>query len=102
MDTDPYVQLDTDSTFRLDHVLNFLTSLGLWVVIIVGISAAALTSWRLHSPKTYEERFASPARILRWRLWAYVSWHRLSKRCGLSVSEQVTRRNQEGQQVTST
>ncbi|ETW21556.1 cell division protein FtsK [Mycobacterium gastri] len=102
MNPDPNGPLDPDTPFRLDHVLNFFTSLGLWVAIVVGVSAAALISWRLHSPETYEERFATPARLLRWRLWAYVSWHRLCKRCGLSASEQITRRNKEGQQVTST
>ncbi|MCQ4360305.1 FtsK/SpoIIIE domain-containing protein [Mycobacterium gordonae] len=102
MNPDPYAPLDPDTPFRLDHVLNFFTSLGLWVAIVVGVTAAALISWRLHSPETYEERFATPARLLRWRLWAYVSWHRLCKRCGLSASEQITRRNKEGQQVTST
>lgn len=102
MNPDPYAPLDPDTPFRLDHVLNFFTSLGLWVAIVVGVSAAALISWRLHSPETYEERFATPARLLRWRLWAYFSWHRLCKRCGLSASEQITRRNKEGQQVTST
>ncbi|OBK58812.1 cell division protein FtsK [Mycobacterium gordonae] len=102
MNPDPYAPLDPDTPLRLDHVLNFFTSLGLWVAIVVGVSAAALISWRLHSPETYEERFATPARLLRWRLWAYVSWHRLCKRCGLSASEQITRRNKEGQQVTST
>lgn len=102
MNPDPYAPLDPDTPFRLDHVLNFFTSLGLWVAIVVGVSAATLISWRLHSPETYEERFATPARLLRWRLWAYVSWHRLCKRCGLSASEQITRRNKEGQQVTST
>lgn len=102
MNSDPYAQLDPDTPLRLDHVLNFLTGLGLWVLIIVGVTGVALISWRLHSPETYEERFATPARLLRWRLWAYVSWHRLCKRCGLSASEQVTRRNKEGQQVTTT
>ncbi|MBX9639308.1 MAG: cell division protein FtsK [Mycobacteriaceae bacterium] len=102
MNPDPYAPLDPDTPFRLDHVLNFFTSLGFWVAIVVGVTAAALISWRLHSPETYEERFATPARLLRWRLWAYVSWHRLCKRCGLSASEQITRRNKEGQQVTST
>jgi S-DNA-T family DNA segregation ATPase FtsK/SpoIIIE len=102
MNPDPYAPLDPDTPFRLDHVLNFFTSLGVWVAIVVGVSAAALISWRLHSPETYEERFATPARLLRWRLWAYASWHRLCKRCGLSASEQITRRNKEGHQVTST
>ncbi|MFV1503279.1 cell division protein FtsK [Mycobacterium kansasii] len=102
MNPDPYASLDPDTPFRLDHVLNFLTTLGLWVVIFVGVSAAVLISWRLRSPETYEEGFATPARLLRWRLWAYASWHRLCKRCGLSASEQVTRRDKEGRQVTST
>lgn len=102
MNPDPYAQLDPDSPFRLDHVLYFLTTLGLWTVIIVGVTGVALISWRLHSPETYEERFATPARLLRWRLWAYASWHRLCKRCGLSGSEQVTRHNKESQQITST
>lgn len=102
MNPDPYAQLDPDTPLRLDHVLNFITSLGLWMVIIVGVTGVALIAWRLHSPATYKERFATPARLLRWRLWAYASWHRLCKRCGLSASEQVTRRDKEGRQVTST
>ncbi|WP_179473674.1 FtsK/SpoIIIE domain-containing protein [Mycolicibacterium vinylchloridicum] len=102
MNPDPYTSLDPDTPFRLDHVLNFLTTLGLWVAILVGGSAAALISWRLHSPETYEERFATPVRLLRWRLWAYVSWHRLCKRCGLSASEQIARRDNQGRQVAST
>ncbi|WP_156297980.1 FtsK/SpoIIIE domain-containing protein [Mycobacterium paragordonae] len=102
MNPDPYAQLDPDTPFRLEHVLNFLTTLGLWVAIIVGLAGVVLVSWRLHSPETYEERFATPARLLSWRLWAYASWHRLCKRCGLSASEQVTRHNKDGRQVTST
>lgn len=102
MNTEPYAQLDPDTPFRLDHVLKFLTSLGLWVAIIAGLSGVALITWRLHSPEMFEERFATPARLLSWRLRAYVSWHRLCKRCGLSASEQVTRRDKEGRQVTST
>lgn len=102
MNPDPYAQLDPDTPFRLDHIVNLLTTLGLWAVIIVGVSAAVLISWRLHSPETFEERCATPARLLSWRLWAHLSWHRLCKRCGLSASEQITRRNKEGRQVTST
>ncbi|MBP2456177.1 FtsK/SpoIIIE domain-containing protein [Mycolicibacterium lutetiense] len=102
MNPDPYAPLDPDTPFRLDHVLNFLTSLGLSVAIALGVTGVTLISWRLHSPETYEERFATPARLLRWRLWAHFSWHKLCKRCGLSASEQVTRRNKEGQQATST
>ncbi|CDP88405.1 MULTISPECIES: FtsK/SpoIIIE domain-containing protein [Mycolicibacterium] len=102
MNPDPYAQLDPDTPFRLDHVVSFLTILGLWAVIIVGVSAAILIYWRLHSPETFEERFATPARLLSWRLRAYITWHSLCRRCGLSASEQVTRRDKEGRQVTST
>lgn len=102
MNPDPYAQLDPDIPFRLDHVVNFLTTLGLWAVIIVGVSAAVLIYWRLHSPETFEERFATPATLLSWQLRPYVSWRRLCRRCGLSASEQVTRRDKEGRQVTST
>jgi DNA segregation ATPase FtsK/SpoIIIE, S-DNA-T family len=101
MNPDPYAPLDPDTLFRFDHVLNFLTTFALCVAIIVGVIGVALFSWRLHSPQTYEERFATPARLLRWRLWAHLSWPKLCQRCGLSASEQATRRNKEGQQVTS-
>ncbi|MHA7653046.1 FtsK/SpoIIIE domain-containing protein [Mycobacterium sp. ML4] len=69
------------------------------MTVVIG---AALVYWRLQSPETYEERFATPARLLRWRLWAQLSWQKLCKRCGLSAAEQLTRRDSEGRQVTST
>lgn len=102
MNPDPYAPLDPDTPFRLDHVLNFLTTVGLWVAAIAVVIGGALIYWRLQAPETYEERFATPARLLRWRIWAHVSWERLCKRCGLSTSEQVTRRDKEGRQVMST
>jgi len=102
MNPDSYASLDPDTPFWLDHVLNFLTTLGLWVAIIVGLTGVVLASWRLHSPETYEERFATPARLLRWRLWAHLSWHKLCRYSGLSASEQVTRRDKGRRQVTST
>ena len=101
MNPDPFAPVDVDSPFRLDHVLDFLTSLALWMAIIVGVTGTALIYWRLHSPETYEERFATPARLLRWRFWAHISWQKLCKRCGLSASEQFTRRDKEGRQVVS-
>ncbi|WP_100470540.1 FtsK/SpoIIIE domain-containing protein [Mycobacteroides abscessus] len=102
MNPDPFAPVDLDTPFRLDHVLDFLTNVALSVAVIVGVTSAALIYWRLHSPETYEERFATPARLLRWRFWAHVSWQKLCKRCGLSASEQVARHNNEGRQVTST
>ncbi len=102
MNPDPFAPVDINSPFRFDHVLDFLTNLALWMAVIVGVTGAALIYWRLRSPETYEERFATPARLLRWRFWAHISWQKLCKRCGLSASEQVTRHDNEGRQVSST
>jgi S-DNA-T family DNA segregation ATPase FtsK/SpoIIIE len=73
----------------------------MWVTIIVGLTGVALVSWRLHSPETCERRFATPARLLCWRLWAYAFWPNLCRRCGLSTLKQFTRRDKDGKQVTS-
>lgn len=102
MNPDPDAPFDPDTPLRLDHVPHFLTSLTLSIAVIGGVTAAALFCWRLRSPETYEDRFATPARLLRWRLWAHVSWKRLCKRCGLSASEQVTRLDKDGRQVART
>lgn len=102
MNPDPYETIDPDTPLRLDHVLHFLTSLTLSIAVIGGVTGAALFCWRLQSPETYEDRFAMPARLVRWRLWAHVSWKRLCKRCGLSASEQVTRLDKEGRRVART
>ena len=102
MNPDPYTPMGSDTPLQFDQLLHLLTGFALCMVIVVVITGAALTYWRLHSPDTYKERFATPARLLRWRLWAHISWQRLCKRCGLSASEQVTRRDKEGRQVAST
>jgi S-DNA-T family DNA segregation ATPase FtsK/SpoIIIE len=102
MNPDPFAPVDPDPPLRFDHLLHLLTSFALCMAVVVVITGAALTYWRLHSPRTYEERFAAPARLLRWRLWAHVSWQRLCKRCGLSASEHATRRDHDGRQVSST
>jgi S-DNA-T family DNA segregation ATPase FtsK/SpoIIIE len=101
MNPDPYTPIDPDTPLRSDHLLHSLTSFALCMAVVVIIAWVGVTYWRLHSPDTYEERFATPARLLRWRLWAHISWQRLCKRCGLSASEQVTRRDKEGRQVAS-
>ena len=72
MNPDPFAPVDVDTPFRFDHLLHFLTNLGLCVAVIVGVTGAALIYWRLRSPGTYEEQFANPARLLRWRLWAHL------------------------------
>jgi S-DNA-T family DNA segregation ATPase FtsK/SpoIIIE len=86
MNPDPFTPVDSDTPLRFDHLLHLLTSLALCAAAVVGVTGAALIYWRLRSPETYEERLATPARLLRWRLWAHISWQRLCKRCGLSAS----------------
>ncbi len=76
MNPDPVAPVDLDSPFRFDHVLDFLTNVALCVAVVVGVTGAALIYWRLRSPEIYEERVATPARLLRWRLWAHISWQR--------------------------
>lgn len=102
MNPDPFAPIDPDTPLRFDHLLHLLTNFALCVAAVVVITSAVLIYWRLRSPETYEERFASPVRLLRWRLWAHISWQKLCKRCGLSASEQVTRRDNEGRPATST
>ncbi|WP_024441064.1 cell division protein FtsK [Mycobacterium sp. UM_WGJ] len=101
MNPDPLAPVDPDTPLRLDHLLHLVTNLVMWVAVIVVIAGSALIYWRLSSAESYEEQFAGPARLIRWRLWAHMSWQRLCKRCGLSASEQVTRRDREGRHVTS-
>lgn len=102
MNPDPFAPIDPDTPLRFDHLLHLLTNFALCVAAVVVTTSAVLIYWRLRSSETYEERFASPVRLLRWRLWAHISWQKLCKRCGLSASEQVTRRDNEGRQVMST
>lgn len=99
---DPYELTDPDTPLRFDHLFDFLLTGIAWVAVAAGIIAAVLIAWRLQSPATYELHFAVPVRRMRWRLWAYISWERLSRRCGLSASEQVTRKDREGRPVTQT
>ena len=102
MNPDQFALIDPDTPLRFDRLLHVFTSVALSLAIVGVIAGVALTYWRLHSPETYEEQFAVPARAVRWRLWAHISWGRLCKRCGLSASEQITRRDREGRQVAST
>ena len=102
MNPDPYAPVDPETPLRFDHLLQLLTTVAIWCAVFVVISAATLSYWRLHSPETFERDFAAPARRMRWRLWAILTWERLAKRCGLSASEHVTRKDNEGRPVTKT
>ncbi len=98
----PYGPVDPDTPFRVDHLLHFLVGFAFWVALLAGTVAAVLIAWRIQSPEGYELHCAGPARRLRWRLWAWAYWERLSKRCGLASAEQVARRDREGRPVTHT
>ncbi|WP_041317119.1 hypothetical protein [Mycolicibacter sinensis] len=102
MNPDPYAPVGYDIPLLFDHFLHLLISFVLWVVVAIIIAGVSLIFWRLGSPETYEVYLAGPARLLHWRLWAHISWRRLCKRCGLSASEQITRRDHDGRQVAST
>jgi S-DNA-T family DNA segregation ATPase FtsK/SpoIIIE len=105
---DPYPVVPTDpystpySGIDVDHLTDLLTLGALWLVAAVGIVSLGLVVWRLRSPATYERYVAAPARRARWILWAVISWPRVAKACGLSISERVTRKDAEGKPTTRT
>lgn len=103
---DPYPTEPDNPYPNAGFDLNYLEHLVLvgaaWVLALVIVTAAALLTWRYRDPLSYERYFAAPVRRARWLVWAYTSWSRLAKRCGLSYSEQVTRRDREGKQTTTT
>ena len=72
-----------------------------WLLVLVSAVLGTLVMWSGKDPATYERYFAAPFRRGRWWLWAHGSWSRLAKRCGLSDSEQVTRRDSEGKHTTA-
>lgn len=94
-----YQPTGTDLIDALKHMLivGGLCSQAVAVVVILGI-----ISWRMLSPSAYEQYLATSTRRARWYLWALVGWSRVSKACGLSVAERVTRTNSEGKTNTST
>ena len=102
MNPDRFVPVSYDLTQLFSDFALSVISFFLWVLVATMFIAGGLIFWRLFSPETYENYFGKAARPLWWRLWAHISWRRLCKRCGLSASEQVTRRDRDGRQVSST
>lgn len=91
-----------DLGVSLQHLKHLLVVGAVWLLVLVTIMVAALLIWQHKDPMSYERYFAAPVRRARWRLWAYSSWSRLAKRCGLSFSEQVHRKDKDGKQTTTT
>lgn len=102
MNPDPFAPASYDILDLFGHFTLALISFLLWALVGIAVIAGGLICWQLFSPETYENYFGKAARPLRWRLWAHISWRRLCKRCGLSASEQVTRRDRDGRQVSAT
>jgi S-DNA-T family DNA segregation ATPase FtsK/SpoIIIE len=98
----PYGPVDPDTPFRIDHILHFLIGFAVWIAFAAGVIVAVLIAWQVQSPGSYELYWAGPARRLRWRLWPWFCWERLTKRCGLASADRVTRRDREGRPVTHT
>jgi DNA segregation ATPase FtsK/SpoIIIE, S-DNA-T family len=91
-----------DAGVSLHHLEHLLIVGAAWLLVLVSVTVATLVIWRHKDPLSYERYFAAPVRRARWWLWAYSSWSRLAKRCGLSFSERVTRQDNEGKQTMTT
>jgi DNA segregation ATPase FtsK/SpoIIIE, S-DNA-T family len=90
------------SGLDLVHLGHFLVLGATWLLVLISAAPGTLVVWSGKDPASYERYFAAPLRRARWRLWAYRSWPRLAKRCRLSFSEQVTRKDKDGKQTTTT
>ena len=99
---DPYSIPEPNSGVDFFDLGNFLALGLMWVVGTVAVVATALLIWRLRSPGTYEHRFGAHVRRARWRLWGMTSWSRVTRACGLSSSERVTRNDMQGKETTRT
>lgn len=99
---DPYSGRGVDLIDLTNHLTHLVIAGVVWSIVIVCLAALAAVAWRLSSPDTYEQHFAGPARRMRWRLWALFGWSRVAKACGLSASEQVTRKTADGKTTTAT
>ncbi|ORW24084.1 FtsK/SpoIIIE domain-containing protein [Mycobacterium palustre] len=91
-----------DAGFSFEHLEHLALVGAAWLLVLVAVMVAALLTWRHNDPQGYERYFAGPLRRARWRWWVRGSWSRLSKRCGLSFSEQVTSKDKDGKPTTTT
>ena len=92
----------TDGGLSLAHLGHLMVLGATWLLVLVSAVLGTLVVWSGKDPAGYERYMAAPFRRGWWWLWANASWSRLVKRCGLSDSEQVSRRDREGKRTTVT
>ncbi|AFC41908.1 cell division protein FtsK [Mycobacterium intracellulare] len=100
--SDPYSIPDPDAGTDLFDLTHLLTVGATWLTAVTGVVTLSLVVWRLRSPATFGRYVATPARRIRWLLWALTSWPRVAKACGLSTSERVARTDSQGKTTTKT
>ncbi|MBN7317918.1 cell division protein FtsK [Mycobacteroides abscessus subsp. massiliense] len=83
-------------------LIHLVTVAGIWLAVIAGLVLIVLTWWKHADAGSFEQYLAGPLRRARWRWWLRGRWSHIAKRCGLSVSEQVTKKDSEGKQHTET
>ncbi|WP_074348656.1 FtsK/SpoIIIE domain-containing protein [Mycobacteroides abscessus] len=83
-------------------LIHLATVAGIWLAVIAGLVLIVLTWWKHSDAGSFEQYLAGPLRRARWRWWLRGRWSHIAKRCGLSVSEQVTKKDSEGKQHTET
>jgi S-DNA-T family DNA segregation ATPase FtsK/SpoIIIE len=92
----------SDGGPNLEHLGHLAVLGGIWLLVLVSAVLGTLVVWSGKDPDSFERHCAAPFRRARWWLWAYWSWSRLAKSCGLSDSKQVTRKDKEGKRTTAT
>lgn len=100
--SDPYSIPDPDAGMDLLDLTHLLAVGAVWLIAMIGVVSLSLVVWRLRSPATFGRHVATPARQVRWLLWALFSWPRVARACGLSTSECVTRTDSQGRSKTRT
>lgn len=83
-------------------LIHLVTVAGIWLTVICALALIALAWWKHTDAGSFEQYLAGPLRRARWRWWLRGRWSHISKRCGLSVSEQVTKKDSEGKPTTET
>ncbi|MGY4710949.1 hypothetical protein ACXDF8_15530 [Mycolicibacterium sp. CBM1] len=90
------------STDLIDAFLHMLLIVGICMASFFIALVAVTTAWITLSPAAFQQHLVPFARQARWYLWTIFKWPRIARACGLSISEQVTHKNMQGNTTTST